>query len=64
MTKFALALGIAFATATPPVAAWAGFDPPNQLAAPFSPNVTIYRPDCSIKEDPSHCDVSGGRMRN
>jgi len=26
--------------------------------------VTIYRPDCSIKEDPSHCDVSGGRIRN
>jgi hypothetical protein len=64
MTKFALALGIAFAITTPPVAAWAGFDPPNQLAAPFSPNVTIYRPDCSIKEDSSHCDVSGGRMRN
>jgi hypothetical protein len=42
MTKFALALGIAFAITTPPVTAWAGFDPPNQLAAPFSPNVTIY----------------------
>ena len=51
MTKFALALGIAFAITSPPVAAWAGFDPPNQLAAPFSPNVTIYRPDCSIKEE-------------
>ena len=64
MTKFTLALGIAFAITTPPVAAWAGFDPPNQLAAPFSPYVKIYRPDCSIKEDPSHCDVSGGRIRN
>ena len=47
MTKFALALGIAFAISTAPVTAWAGFDPPNQLAAPFSPNATIYRPDCS-----------------
>jgi hypothetical protein len=63
MMKHALALGIAFAIVTPPAAAWAGFEAPNRLAAPFSPNATIYRPDCTIKEDPSYCDL-GGRGRD
>ena len=50
MMKHALALAIAFAIVTPPAAAWAGFEAPNRLAAPFSPNATIYRPDCTIKD--------------
>jgi hypothetical protein len=63
MMKHALALGIGLAIVTPPAAAWAGFDAPSRLAAPFSPNATIYRPDCTIKEDPWYCDL-GGRGRD
>ena len=52
----ALAFGIAVATATAalPAATWAAPDSISCLAAPFSPNVTIYRPDCWIKENPSN----------
>jgi hypothetical protein len=65
MMKHALALGIALAIGAPAAVAWAGFDPPNKLAAPFPSNATIYRPDCWIKEDPSnHCDVGGRHFRD
>ncbi len=67
MMKSALALGIALAAAavTLPTVAAARFDPPSKLTAPFSPNATIYRPDCWIKEDPSIlCDAGGGRFKD
>ena len=67
MMKSALALGIALAAAaaTLPTVAAARFESPNQLAAPFSPNATIYRPDCWIKEDPFIlCDGGGGHFKD
>ena len=54
MLKYAIVLTIAFLLATQSHSAWSAFDPPQgKLAAPFSPNSTIYRPDCWIKEDPN-----------
>lgn len=57
MLKYAIVLTVAFLLATQSHFAWSAFDPPQgKLAAPFSPNSTIYRPDCWIKEDPN-CDA-------
>jgi hypothetical protein len=52
----ALVFGAAVATAAAalPAAAWAAPEAYSELAAPFSPNATIYRPDCWIKENPSN----------
>jgi hypothetical protein len=52
----ALVFGIAVATATAalPAATSAAPDSISGLAAPFSPNATIYRPDCWIRENPSN----------
>jgi hypothetical protein len=51
----ALVFGIAVTTAAAalPTASRAAPDSISGLAAPFSPNVTIYRPDCWIRENPS-----------
>ena len=51
MMKYAVILAIAFILATQSDAAFPAFEPQNRLAAPFSPNATIYRPDCWTKED-------------
>jgi hypothetical protein len=53
LKRCALTLGIALAMATVArtTTTWASFVAEHALAAPFSPNATIYRPDCSIKED-------------
>ena len=51
-----LGLALAMATVTKMTTTWASFVAERALAAPFSPNATIYRPDCSIKEDGAlHC---------
>ena len=72
VTKRALALGIVLATAAAALAAatlpsksLAAFESHRQLAAPFSPKATIYRPDCWIKEDTFNpCDAGGGRIKD
>lgn len=63
MTKCAFAVAAAFvlAAALLPTTIWAGPDTHNRLAAPFSPNATIYRPDCWLKEQPTlFCNVGTG----
>jgi hypothetical protein len=43
-----------------PTATSAAPDSHSGLAAPFSPQATIYRPDCWIKEDPlARWDATG-----
>jgi hypothetical protein len=67
MTKCALALAAAFvvAAALLPTAIMAGADSHNRLAAPFSPNATIYRPDCWLKEEPTYfCNVGTGVLKD
>jgi hypothetical protein len=60
MTKYAIALGTALALAAAVLPAETRAAPDShQLAAPFSPNATIYRPECWIREDPSSiCDAA------
>jgi hypothetical protein len=56
MKMRSLVLGIALATALPVSITRAAAPPDGIWAAPFSPSGTIYRPDCSIKEDtPLRC---------
>ncbi len=55
-TRSAIALGIALASATAPSQTSAFPNPESGLAAPFSPNGTIYRPECrAIVEASSVC---------
>jgi hypothetical protein len=56
MTNRAATLGIllALSAAVLPIKTWAGSDSYIRLSAPFSPNATIYRPDCWIIEIPSN----------
>jgi len=67
MAKYALALVAAFvlAGALLPTAIWASADKHNKLAAPFSPNATIYRPDCWLREEPTYfCNVGSGVLKD
>jgi len=67
MAKYALALVAAFvlAAALLPTAIWARADKHNKLAAPFSPNATIYRPDCWLREEPTYfCNVGSGVLKD
>ena len=52
----ALVFGAAVATAAAalPAATWAAPSSYSGLAAPFTPNSTIYRPDCWTKENPAN----------
>jgi hypothetical protein len=62
MTNRAAILGISLALAAVvlPTKLWAGSDSYVRLAAPFSPNATIYRPDCWTMEVPSNpCAAAG-----
>ena len=58
MTKCALTLATAVAIAAATCSAATAAPPSSQrgLAAPFAPNVLIYRPDCWTREDASLCD--------
>jgi hypothetical protein len=63
MTNRAAIVGISLALAVvvSPTKIWAGSDPYVRLSAPFSPNATIYRPDCWTMEIPSNpCVPAGG----
>jgi hypothetical protein len=66
MMKFALAfvIAVALAAALLPTAISAGADSHNRLAAPFSPQATIYRPDCWLRDEPTFfCNVGGGLLK-
>ena len=67
MTKsaFAVATALVVAAALLPTAIFAGPDTHNRLAAPFSPNATIYRPDCWPREQPTYfCNVGTGVLKD
>jgi hypothetical protein len=67
MAKYTLALATAFvlAAALLPTAILAGAESHNRLAAPFSPNATIYRPDCWLKEAPTYfCNAGTGVLKD
>ena len=68
MRAITLGFAVAMAAATLPATttqAWAGPESHRQLAAPFSPKATIYRPDCWTLEDPFNlCDAVGGRIKD
>ena len=66
MIKFALAfvIAVALAAALLPTTISAGADSHNRLAAPFSPQATIYRPDCWLRDEPTFfCNVGGGLLK-
>ena len=64
MTNRAAIVGISLALAAVvlPTKIWARSDSYVRLAAPFSPNATIYRPDCWTMEIPSHPCVPAGSL--
>jgi hypothetical protein len=67
MAKYAIALATAFvlAAALLPTAICAGAESHNRLAAPFSPNATIYRPDCWLREEPTYfCNAGSGLLKD
>jgi len=67
MAKCVVAVVAAFVLAAVllPSAIWASSDAHNKLAAPFSPNATIYRPDCWLREDPTYfCNAGTGVLKD
>ena len=65
MAKYALALATAFMLAAALLPTAIGAESHNRLAAPFSPNATIYRPDCWLKEEPTYfCNAGTGLLKD